>query len=64
LSAGWDGHRFNLEEVYRFANRHVQTLDRMQWDILHIWHEIKTGLRKYGNTSDMPPTSFGVDTSL
>ena len=37
--------RLSLEEVYRFANGGVQVGPHLYWDVLHLWHEIKRGLR-------------------
>ncbi len=42
----FDGARLSLQEMHRFENEPVQALDTLHWDILRLYHEIKTGLRK------------------
>jgi rhamnulokinase len=44
LLGRWDGSRFDLGEVHRFANGPVTTMGHQHWDVLSIWSEIKTGL--------------------
>ncbi|MCC6455413.1 MAG: rhamnulokinase [Caldilineaceae bacterium] len=62
LLARWDGARFALEELHRFANGPVAVHDRLYWDALGLWREIKTGLERYAATSDTPPAAIGLDT--
>jgi rhamnulokinase len=40
-----DGAHLELEEVHRFANGPVRLPDGLHWDVLHLWEEIKTGIR-------------------
>jgi rhamnulokinase len=56
----FDGERLRLEGVYRFANRPVWTLDTLHWDVLHLYSEILTGLRKAATQG--PLDGLGVDT--
>ena len=47
LAARWDGSRFALQEVSRFANEPVSQMGRLQWDVLALWSEVKGGLARY-----------------
>jgi len=38
--------RLTIKEIHRFANDPVQVGDRLHWDILRLFHEIKQGLLK------------------
>ncbi len=38
--------KIEVEELHRFSNDPVQVGDRLQWDILRLFHEIKQGLLK------------------
>ena len=41
--------RLTLEEIHRFANGYaVSIMGSMRWDVLRIFDELKTGLRKAG----------------
>jgi sugar (pentulose or hexulose) kinase len=44
LFGGWDGARFGLDEVCRFANGPVAIMGHLHWDVLSIWAQIKSGL--------------------
>lgn len=44
LLGRWDGARFDISEVHRFANGPVSTMGHLYWDVLSIWAEIKSGL--------------------
>jgi len=55
----FDGQRVEIEEVHRFANPGVRTLDHLHWDVLNLFNEIKDGVRK---AADRRPVSLGVDT--
>ena len=54
-----DGERLALEELHRFPNPGVRVLDGLHWDVLRLWEEIQTGLRK---AAAEKPVSAGVDT--
>ena len=58
----WDGERFQLEELHRFANGPVEVMGRLHWDHLRLWAEIKTGFTAYAANYDTPPAGIGVDT--
>ena len=38
--------RLILEELHRFANGAVRLAGTLRWDVLRLWEEIKSGLRK------------------
>ena len=61
LIGAFDGERLGLEVVHRFANGAVPTLDTLHWDILGLWREMLTGLRK-AEAEHGPLASVGVDT--
>jgi rhamnulokinase len=42
--------RLALEEIHRFANGPVIVCGSMRWDLLRLFEELKTGLRKAGET--------------
>ncbi|HEX5692474.1 MAG TPA: rhamnulokinase family protein, partial [Roseiflexaceae bacterium] len=58
----WDGARFDLQELHRFANEPVSALGRLHWDVLRLWHEIKHGMARYATQFDAPLAGIGVDT--
>ena len=62
LAGTFDGERFNLEELHRFANGPVTVLGKLHWDVLNLWDEIKTGLRRYDEQEKGVPQGIGVDT--
>jgi rhamnulokinase len=62
LLAQWDGARFSLEVLHRFPNGPANVPGRQHWDILGLWHEIKTGLTAYAGRGQGMPAAIGVDT--
>jgi rhamnulokinase len=61
ILARFDGQNVSLEEVHRFPNRPVMLRGHRFWNILSLWDETLTGLRKarqLAGTLD----SIGVDT--
>ncbi len=52
--------RITLEEVHRFANGAVHVLGSLRWDVLRIFEELKTGLRKTAART-LPVASVSVD---
>ena len=54
-----------MEEVHRFPHGPTYVPNdggqSLQWDVVHLWEEIVTGLRKAGH-SHGAPASIGVDT--
>jgi len=61
MLARFDGRHLNLEEVYRFPNRPVMLRGHRFWNILGLWDETLTGLRKAGQVAGTLD-SIGVDT--
>src|SRR5579862_395628 len=61
LIGSFDGERLGLEVVHRFPNGGVQTLDTLHWDVLGLWREMLTTLRK-AQAEHGPLASVGVDT--
>ncbi|KKO53420.1 rhamnulokinase [Paenibacillus sp. DMB20] len=55
-----DDHGINVEEIHRFSNDPVRVGNRLQWDILRLYHEIKQGLIIAGQ-KNMVPGSIGID---
>ena len=62
LLGRWDGNRFALQELHRFANGPVSVAGHIHWDVLRVWDEIKTGLCKYTTQIGGPLAGIGVDT--
>ncbi len=61
LLGQFDGERLALEEVHRFPNGPVRLIDTLHWDLLRLFDDCKTALRKAslnGRTLD----GVGVDT--
>ncbi|WP_276352039.1 rhamnulokinase [Cohnella caldifontis] len=52
--------RIETEEIHRFPNDPVQVGDRLHWDILRLYHEIKQGLLKTKHLG-AAPASLGID---
>ena len=61
LIGSFDGERLGLEVVHRFPNGGVATLDTLHWDVLGLWREMLTTLRK-AEAEHGPLASVGVDT--
>ena len=57
-----DGERIALKEIYRFPNGPVRVLDRLHWDVLRLWSEIKHGLGLAAQAYGDSLLSVGVDT--
>ena len=62
LLARWDGERFHLQVLHRFANGPTEVHGRLFWDALRLWTEIQTGMARYAAEYDDPPAGIGVDT--
>jgi rhamnulokinase len=54
-----DGDVLSLKDVRRFPNVAVRTNGSLHWDILRLWHEVKTSLE---DVSDVTLASVGLDT--
>lgn len=62
LLARWDGERFALQEYHRFANGPAAVHDRLYWNALGLWSDIKTGLARYAAEESGALAGIGVDT--
>jgi rhamnulokinase len=64
----FDGERLRLEQVHRFPNGPVRTLDTLHWDALRLHGEIVAGLRKahsdHGSVDSIGVDTWGVDFAL
>ncbi len=52
--------KIKIEEIHRFSNDPVTVGNEYYWDVLRLWHEIKTGLVKAKAFEDYQ--SIGIDT--
>jgi rhamnulokinase len=68
LLARFDGQRLSLEEVHRFPNHPVRLRGHRFWNILSLWEETLTGLRKArklaGTLDSIGVDTWGVDYGL
>ena len=68
MLARFDGRQLSLEEVYRFPNRPVMLRGHRFWNILALWDETLTGLRKAhqaaGTLDSIGADSWAVDYGL
>ncbi|MCB0043855.1 MAG: rhamnulokinase [Caldilineaceae bacterium] len=62
LLSSWDGERFALKEIHRFANGPTTILGRDYWDVLGLWSEITHGLARYATEYGTTPAGIGLDT--
>jgi rhamnulokinase len=51
-----------LETLHRFPNHPVPVRGTLYWDILSLWHEVLTGLRKWHSRDDAALSGIGLDT--
>ncbi|MHA1144216.1 MAG: rhamnulokinase [Candidatus Helarchaeota archaeon] len=61
-----DDKLLKLHEIHRFSNKGIRVFDSLYWDVLHLFEEMKIGLKKaaekYGSRFDGISTdSWGVD---
>jgi rhamnulokinase len=52
--------RIEIDEIHRFSNDPVQIGERLHWDILRLYHEMKQGLLKL-KLARTEPESLGID---
>jgi rhamnulokinase len=52
--------KIEVEEIHRFSNDPVSVGNRLHWDILRLYHEIKQGLLKAKHRG-IEPQSLGID---
>ena len=58
----FDGDHLQIREVHRFPNGGTRLGDGLFWDVLRLWDEIKSGLRKAASGAGSPIRSIGLDT--
>lgn len=61
MHCSWDGARFHIEELDRFASAGVRVGSSLHWDALRIWSEIQSGLLKFRAAHNGVPAGIGVD---
>ena len=61
MQAIYDGRSLQLSEVHRFKNEPVNLNDGLYWNLLHLFGEIKQGIKKASKDS-IPIRSISVDT--
>ena len=68
LLVRFDGRQLSLEEAYRFPNQPVTLRGHRFWNILSLWDETLTGLRKArqvaGTLDSIGVDTWGVDYGL
>jgi rhamnulokinase len=64
----FDGRKLRLEVVHRFPNGPVRTLETMHWDVLRLYGEMLTTLRRcaaeYAEIASLGVDTWGVDFGL
>jgi rhamnulokinase len=64
----FDGQRLKLDVIHRFANGPVRTLDALHWDVLRLYAEMLTALRRcaadHGALDSLGVDTWGVDFAL
>lgn len=58
----FNGEKLTLEENHRFASEPVTIAGSYNWDIMRIFHEIKTAINKCALSEDKDIKSIGIDT--
>ena len=58
----FDGDKLSLEEVHRFPNGPTRVLDRLHWNPLNLFAQMKQGLAKAVNELDFEISAIGLDT--
>ncbi|MBE7022068.1 MAG: rhamnulokinase [Ruminococcaceae bacterium] len=58
----YDGKTLDLQEMHRFSNDPVMIGDNFYWDVLRLFHEIKTGILKTVNAGHKDIMAIGFDT--
>lgn len=61
IHGAFDGERLTVEELHRFPNDPVMVGDTLHWDILRLFHEMRTGLHKAAKAG-ISPAAVGIDT--
>jgi rhamnulokinase len=61
FKGSWNGKKFQLREMHRFANSSINVGGHLHWDVLRLWSEIKNGMSCYSRESRRAPAGIGVD---
>lgn len=61
ILASFDGKKIDMKEITRFANPMIPLGGHLYWDIMGLYNEVLTGLRKVASEG-ISITSIGVDT--
>jgi rhamnulokinase len=62
ILARWDGARFALQELHRFANGPVEEGGHLHWDAGRLWREVQAGIAAYAAADGAPLAGIGIDT--
>lgn len=62
MAAHFDGASLRLEEAHRFPNYALTVNGVLQWDILHLWREVRNGIDRSKARAGARPASLAVDT--
>lgn len=62
IVGAFDGKKIEIAENHRFPNEPVNTNGSFNWDILRIFHEIKTSISKCVLSDDKDISTIGIDT--
>jgi rhamnulokinase len=61
ILASFDGESLSFEEIHKFANGGEYLNGNFHWDIIHLFQEIKTGIKKAVKITDGALASLGID---
>lgn len=68
ILGNYNGDKIEIEEIHKFTNGPERVTGSQYWDILRLFHEIKSGLRKaskrVGEIKSMGIDTWGVDYGL
>ncbi len=68
IAGRFDGEKMEIKEIHRFSNDPVQVGNRLHWDILRLFHELKQGILKSRhqgyNLKSIAVDSWAVDFGL
>jgi rhamnulokinase len=69
VAGQFDGQQLEVREISRFANNPVRVSGRLHWDILHLFHELKQGMRAachagLGEVESIAIDAWGLDFGL
>ncbi|MBN1401327.1 MAG: rhamnulokinase [Anaerolineae bacterium] len=62
IVGAFDGDTLNLATTHRFPNGPVQVFQRLYWDVLRLYDELKCGLSAYRHQYGAELDGIGVDT--